>query len=53
MLNMVVPKDSDEKAKFKQFSDIEDTNDLVYSYLIEACFKHPEAMSVATNYTEE
>ena len=30
--------------------DFEDTNDLVYSLLMDACFKHPKAMLVAVSY---
>ena len=51
VLNMVIPEGEGEEAKNKRMSDFGDTNDLVYSMLMEACFKHPEAMLVAANYT--
>ena len=51
VLNIVIPEGEGEEAKNKRMSDFGDTNDLVYSMLMEACFKHPEAMLVAANYT--
>ena len=52
VLNMVIPDGETEGEMNKRISDYGDTNDLVYSMLMEACFKHPEAMLVAANYTK-
>ena len=53
VLNTVVPNNGEtDDEKNKRISDFGDTNDLVYSMLMEACFKHPEAMLVAANYTK-
>ena len=51
MINMVIPEVEGEEAKNKHICDFGYTKDLVYNMLMEACFKHPQAMLVATNFT--
>ena len=53
VLNMVIIEDETEDQANNRIVDFGDTNDLVYSLLMESCFKHPEAMLVATNSTKE
>ena len=52
VLNMVIPDGETFDQKNKRTSDFGNTNDLVYSMLMEVCFKHPESMLVAANYTK-
>ena len=52
VLNMVITEGETKDETNKLIVDFGDTNDLVYSLLMEACFKHPEAMLVAANYTK-
>ena len=47
------PEGKTEDKKNKRLVDFGDTNDFVYSLLMEACFKYPEAMLVATSYTKD
>ena len=49
---MIIPDEETEDQANKWIVDFGDTNDLVYPLLIEACFKHPEAMLMAANYTK-
>ena len=51
MSSIVIPEGEGAKAKNKRMSDFGETNDLVYSMLMEASIKHPAAMLVAANYT--
>ena len=52
VLNMVIPEEETEDEANNRIVDFGDTNDLVYSLLMEACFKHPEEMLVATKFTK-
>ena len=49
--NMVIPEGETEDEKNKQIVDFGNTDDLVYSLLMEVCFKHPETMLGAANST--
>ena len=52
VLNMAIPEEETDKQKNKRICDFGNTNDLVFSLLIKTCFKHPEAMLVAADYTK-
>ena len=52
VLKMVIPDGEIDDQKNKRISDFGETNDLVYSMLMEASLRHLEAMLVAANYTK-
>ena len=52
VLNMVIPDRETDDEKNRRINDFRDTKYLVYSMLMKACFRHPEAILVAANYTK-